>query len=424
MKTELKNGDGPLWLARLVVLIAVVLRLILLLWAGNANETPLTGGSDTLAYQTLADNIVHLHGMTYASMPTALRAPLYPYFLALVQFAFGHYYLFVARVIQFFAGISVGLVCARASAKLGGLGPVALAAALALPTLIFFSAELLTETFATLLVATFLWFVLERRNPSTIGVVIGLAMITRFNLAALAVVYVAYQISVNRLTLAVRNVSVAGLVAVAIVSPWFVRNLVVFDGQALYSTQAGLNFLQGTVAPDGRIHGADWARLSSRLGYPLQDIEVNTDARLALPSELDLNRIAARAALKELARTNLFRLAADKLSYFWLSFDQVFETQEIQFDKRFVRLAGVFVYWFFLVLGLWGWRKCKEGNPNVARLFVIYAVVITFLHLPFVMSTRIRAPFVEPAIAILVGLAFAPPLPRREEPLAATATVR
>jgi len=419
MKTELKTSDARVWLATLVVLTAVVVRLILLFWAGNANETALTGGSDTLAYQRLADNIVHLRGMTYASMPTALRAPLYPYFLALVQFAFGHYYRFVARVSQFFAGISVGLVCARASVKLGGLGSVALATALALPTLIFFSAELLTETFATLLVATFLLFVLERRNPSTIGAVIGLAMITRFNLAALAVAYVAYQVSVNKLTLAVRNVSVAGLVAAAIVSPWFVRNLVVFDGQALYSTQAGLNFLQGTVAPDGRIHGSDWARLSSRLGYPLQDIEVDSDARLALPSEPDLNRIAARAALKELARTNLFRLVADKLGYFWLSFDQAFETQEMQFGKRFVRLAGVFAYWLFLAMGVWGWRKCKEGNPSVARLFVIYAVVITCLHLPFVMSTRIRTPFVEPAIAILVGLAFALPLPRREESLAA-----
>jgi len=295
---------------------------------------------------------------------------------------------------------------------------VALATALALPTLIFFSAELLTETFATLLVATFLLFVLERRNPSTIGAIIGFAMITRFNLAALAVVYVAYQVSVNKLTLAVRSVSVAALVAAAIVSPWFVRNLVVFDGQALYSTQAGLNFLQGTVAPDGRIHGADWAMLSSRLGYPLQDIEVDSDARLALPSEPDLNRIAARAALKELTRINLFRLVADKLGYFWLSFDQAFETQEMQFGKRFVRLAGVFAYWLFLAIGLWGWRRCRQGNPSVARLFVIYAVVITCLHLPFVMSTRIRTPFVEPAIAILVGLAFALPLPMCEQSLA------
>src|SRR5215472_12561277 len=155
MKSDLQASSGPLWPVGLIILAAVIIRLVLLFWAGNASETALTAGSDTLAYQTLADSIVHHRGMTYFSFPTALRAPLYPHFLALVQFVFGHYYRFVARLIQFFAGIAVGLVCARASAKLGGDAPMALAASLALPTLIFFSAELLTETFAALLVALF-----------------------------------------------------------------------------------------------------------------------------------------------------------------------------------------------------------------------------------------------------------------------------
>jgi hypothetical protein len=251
---------------------------------------------------------------------------------------------------------------------------------LALPTLIFFLAELLTESFAALLVATFFLFVLERRSPITIGAVIGLGMLTRFNLAALAVVYVGYQISVNKVPLAVRNVSMAALAAVTIVTQWFLRNFVVFDGKALYSIQSGMNFLEGMVTPDGRIHGADWARLSSRCGFTIRDIEVNSASRLAFSSEPDLNRAATSAAVAELTRVNLFRLAADKLSYFWLSFDRAFETQEMQFGKRSGRLAGVFVYWLFLAMGLWGWRKCKRENPNEALLFVIYAVASSLCH--------------------------------------------
>jgi hypothetical protein len=252
-----------------------------------------------------------------------------------------------------------------------------------------------------------------------VGAVIGLAMLTRFNLSALAIVYLAYQISDNKLLVAVRNVSLAGLVAVVIVSPWFVRNLVVFHGQAVYSTQTGMNFLEGMVTPDGRIHGPDWAKLSSRCGYTLRDIEVNSDSRLAFPSEPELDRRAAQAALAELPRINVFRLGADKLSYFWLSFDQAFETQDMQFSERIVRLAGVFAYWFFLVMGLWGWRNCMRVNPGVAQLFIIYAIVVTCLHLPFVMSTRIRTPFVEPALAILAGLALAPRFSQHEDPLPA-----
>ena len=414
MKTELRARIERTWLSWLVVLIAIFVRLILLFSAGNAYQTALTGGSDTLAYQALADSIVHLRGMTYAGMPTALRAPLYPYFLALVQFVFGHYYRFVARFLQFFAGIATALVCARASAKIGGLGPIALAIGLALPTLIFFSAELLTETFAALLAAAFFLAVFESRSPITLGVVIGLAMLVRFNFAALAVVYLAFQFSVNKLPIAVRNVSVAGLVAVAIVSPWFVRNLVVFKGQALYSTQTGMNILEGMVTPDGRIHGNDWEKLSSRCGYTLRDIEVNSDSRLTFPSEPELDRKAAHAAVAELPRVNLFRLGADKLSYFWLSFDQTFGTQDMQISERFVRIAGVLIYWPFLAVGLWGWTKCRHRDPRAARLFVIYAIAITCLHLPFVMSTRIRTPFVEPALAILAGLAFTHPLPNRQ----------
>jgi len=33
---------------------------------------------------------------------------------------------------------------------------------------------------------------------------------------------------------------------------------------------------------------------------------------------------------------------------------------------------------------------------------------VTCMHLPFVMNTRIRAPLMEPALAILAGVALAP----------------
>lgn len=181
-----------------------------------------------------------------------------------------------------------------------------------------------------------------------------------------------------------------------------------------------MNFLEGLVAPDGRIHGADWAKLSARCGYTLRDIEVNSDSRLAFPPEPELDRRAAYAGLAELRQINVLRLGAAKLSYFWLSFDQAFETQDMRFSERIVRLAGVCAYWFFLAIGLWGWRNCKRRNPGVAQLFIIYAIVVTCLHLPFAMTTRIRTPLVEPAIAILVGLALAPRLSQHEDPLPAS----
>ena len=43
---------------------------------------------------------------------------------------------------------------------------------------------------------------------------------------------------------------------------------------------------------------------------------------------------------------------------------------------------------------------------DAALLFAAYAVVVTAMHLPFVMNTRIRAPLIEPALVILAGLAL------------------
>jgi hypothetical protein len=58
------------------------------------------------------------------------------------------------------------------------------------------------------------------------------------------------------------------------------------------------------------------------------------------------------------------------------------------------------------VAGVAGWLKLRLRNADAARLFLSYAVVVTLIHLPFVMNTRIRAPLIEPALAILAGLAF------------------
>ena len=66
------------------------------------------------------------------------------------------------------------------------------------------------------------------------------------------------------------------------------------------------------------------------------------------------------------------------------------------------------MYWFLLVIGIVGWSKVRLRNPHAALLFVVYALVVTAMHLPFVMSTRIRAPLMEPALVILGGVALAP----------------
>jgi Dolichyl-phosphate-mannose-protein mannosyltransferase len=394
-------------LVLLIATCAFTVRLGLVVWAGNAPETPFTGGSDTLAYQALADSVANHRGLSYAGMPTALRPPLYPLFLVLGQMiAGGHYRIFI-RLVQLVVGILSAIICAGISRKLGGSAAIAFAAGLAAPTLVFFSAEILSETLAALIVAAFFYVVLTASSPIWAGAVIGLGMLERFNLATLAVAYVIYQFTAKKPSQAVRHVALAGLVAVAVVSPWFVRNLMVFHGQVLYSTHTGTNLLQGLITPDGRTQSGDTDRLKAAAGWTISDIETNSLRRTAFPPEPQLDHMATNAALAQLGHVNPFALIARKLSYFWLSFDQLFRTQNLARDKRLVRVLGILVYWFLLAIGILGWRKVRLRYPHAALLFAVYALVVTVMHVPFVMSTRIRGPLIEPALVILGGVALA-----------------
>lgn len=403
VRAAMNERNALVWF---VAACAFTVRLGLVIWAGNAPESPITGGGDTFAYQALADSIANHRGLSYAGMPTALRPPLYPLFLVLGQFiADGHYRIFI-RLAQLVLAVLTAVVCAQISRKLGGSTAIAFAAALAAPTLIFFTAEILSETLAALIVAAFFYLVVTRSSPVWVGAAIGLGMLERFNLAALALAYVGYEFATKKPAHAARNVALGGFLALAVVGPWFVRNLVVFQGKVLYSTHTGTNLLQGLITPDGRTQAGDNPKIQSAAGWSISQIETNSLGRAAFPPEPELDHIAMSAALAQLRHVSLLTLAGRKLGFFWLSTDQLFATESFSLARRVERMAGVFGYWFLLALGIAGWKKLRFQHSDAALLVTVYALIVTAMHLPFVMNTRIRTPLIEPVLAILAGVAF------------------
>lgn len=389
-----------------LIVCALGARVGMVIWAGNAQESTTTGGSDTFAYQALADSVAAHRGFSYEGMPSGLRPPIYPLILVFSRFVAGDHYRIFVRLLQALMGILTAIICAKTSQKLGGSALIALAAALATPTLIFFSAEILSETVAALIVALFFYVIVTNRSPIWTGLIIGLGMLERFNLAALSIAYVVYQFAAKPASVAARRTALAGLIALAVVSPWIIRNLVVFHGQVIYSTHTGTNLLQGLVMPDGRTQPEESKRLEDIQRWQITDIEENTPRRTLFPSEPELDRATMALALAELRHANLFSLAARKLGYFWLGFDQMFRTQALPPSKRLIREIGVLMYWAMLAAGIAGWFKLRIRNADAARLILSYVVVVTVVHLPFVMNTRIQAPLIEPVLAILSGLAF------------------
>jgi len=215
-----------------------------------------------------------------------------------------------------------------------------------LPSLVGLSTELMTECFATLLTALMFDFILA--NPALskwsttvfLGLIVGLETLLRFNMAILgpvAVTALAMQLDWSQ---AWRRICLITAVAALVVAPWIVRNLVVFRGDVVLSTQSGINAVRGVLAPQGRGQGNDVVHAVA--GWASSDLESNGPSAYITQPEPELDQRAWAAAF-ELWREQGWRLvplSLRKLGYFWLSTDQVFWTQSFSMTNRVLRLIG------------------------------------------------------------------------------------
>jgi hypothetical protein len=213
-----------------------------------------------------------------------------------------------------------------------------------------------------------------------------------------------------------RSAAIAILVPAIVVSPWLMRNHTVFNGGWLLSTESGPTAAMGVLAPQGRALPGDSERLYKALGWvPPVDIETNDASRGRLPSESVLNSQAWKVTfgLWRDAGLELIPLTARKLSYFWLSTDQLLSTITFGRGARLARAAGVLVYWVLLGFALAGWFGLWRRKRDLARIVLLYAVLVTLAHLPFNMNTRLRVPFIDPLVAVLAGEGCAMVVSRR-----------
>lgn len=386
---------------------------MLLLVSGNQAVGHLSGAGDQLRYELLAANLYQGRGFTYAGQPTALRPPAYPLLLAAAQFVFGSHAFLAVRLLQFLFGLALAYCCFLLSQRFFGVaaGAWSAALALALPTLVYVSAELQTEALAALFTALFLLSATDpRRSPRQgveLGAYSGLAALCRFNAALLPPIGFVGCLWRGR---QLKRGLIACVVAGVLIAPWVLRNAIVFHGRILYSSHGGINLLEGVLTPQGRGQPGEGEKLRAAVGWMHTDIERNDSYRLRFPSEDRLDeqaRSAALAAWKNLGIGARFRLLAGKLACFWLSTDQLIDTTSFSRGQRYLRSAGVVVYWMVLALSVFGWRHLLRRNRQVAWFLCFFAAVVSVAHLPFVMNTRLRIPFLDPLLVVLAGGALA-----------------
>ena len=382
--------------------------------AGNHLTTPWSGYGDVHQYVTLATNLRLGDGFTYAHTPTAFRPPLYPLLLAGFMWLSTTHWLALLHAVQFLTSLATTWVCAKLATRWFGpeSGAIALAIALLMPTQLYFTGETLTERTVSLLGILLLMY-LDRavqcggsRNWILLGLVAGAAALERFNAAALvlvaAAVAVGWPVRVPERP-RLRPLALVCATCAIVIAPWLARTFTAFHGRALYSTHVGFGAVEGILSPTGRAQEGETQKIDKALGWGNWSVETNSPARPELRDEVALNSQAWNVAadLWRNAGWSLALIAAEKLAAFWLSTDQMFHLSMFSLRNRVLRRAGVTAYLVVLMLALVGWFQLRTRNPKIAHLLLLYAIVLTALHLPLTMNTRLRSPLFDPLLASL-----------------------
>jgi hypothetical protein len=404
------------WVLAIVGLLA---HLIVAVIAGNHLSTPLSGGGDVPHYVTLAENLRNGDGFTYAHVPTAFRPPLYPLLLAAFMWLAPGHWVVLLHVFQFLVSLATAGVCALLAARWfgRGAGPIALAVALLLPTQIYFTGEVLTECTASLLGILFVMYLdsavktSRARDWILVGAIAGAASLERFNAAGLAIVtaIVALGWPVNGLRQPVltkqslRSLMLSCASCAVVLSPWIAHTAIAFHGKVLYSTHTGFAAVEGILSPTGRAQEGETTKITQILGWGNWSVETNTPVLPEFRDEVALNHQSLSVAL-ELWRHvgwHLIPIMTEKIGAFWFSTDQTLHISMVSSRNRTLRRAGVAGYWAVLTLAVVGWFRLSTSQPGIARVVLFYTVLLTTIHLPLTMNTRLRSPLFDPLLASL-----------------------
>ncbi|MEX1229684.1 MAG: glycosyltransferase family 39 protein [Planctomycetaceae bacterium] len=412
--------------------VALVLRLLTCWW-----YTPhLTEDLD--AYAGNAQSLADGRGFSSpgSTVPTAYRPPLFPLLLTALM-AFTPVTWSVA-ILQIVMGVAAVAMTWRLGRELR-LERYALLAALLVsvdPILLYFGTYPMTEVCCAFFTTAWCWFVVratrgsERTTASSVawtnfggGVVFGLAALCRPTLWAAGGLYGCYLIA--SLLIARRRhapIRLSGLIAhlvgaVLIVSPWVIRNQMVFGTPILTTTHGGYTLLLGNNPtfyeevvdrPWGTVWGGGSLSAWQR-SLEMQMRQGNVDG------EIERDRWMNRRAKEFIREHPATFLKACVKRFFWFWNPVPLETNESPFSQ--VARWGVGLYYgavtLLMIVGgglLVARYKPIIGSDAVDRRNAMdwAVVVMTVLgfagtHLIYWSNMRMRGPIV-PLISLLAAV--------------------
>lgn len=393
--------DAPAHRLRLLALSLAVGAAVRLVLLAPAWSRPL---DDPDQYLALARSVADGHGLTLNGRPTAYRPPLYPLLLAPGIWLEGDQPRAWALGWNLALGLACVAACHLAAVRWGLSSPGIAAAGLiaaADPVLAAQGRSVMTETLSAALVAATLAALASGRSLRSLalaGLLAGLAALSRPSLLP-ACLLISAAIAAHRPSRAsLTRASVFLATVAAVLSPWAVRNALLFGEPVWTTTHGGYTFAlaNNDVYYDEVLHGPPGAVWSGPNQYAWF-VSVNRIGRAETEPKSDrLYYAEGWRVARHRPRDFLFATAA-RLGRFWgLSPSGEVYGRTI----RALTMAWTLPFWLLVAASFpdrstWSW-------PRIAAL--AYIGSLTFVHALYWTDLRMRAPIV-PALALLAGSA-------------------
>ena len=410
--------------AWLILLVALLLRI------GYVAVTPdYTLVHDALDYDRAAKSLALGDGYPYSRVPgraTAFRPPAYPYLLAGVYKVTGVEdapkadRVDVARVLGILIGTLIVALIGAVAAQLWGRRVALLAmggGAVYIPLILVGGSVMSEPLFAAMLLGALAAALQHRRSTHAwrwviaAGVLAGLTVLTRAN-ALVLLLPLALAVWTVRPRFSPRALAAPALLvvlALLTVSPWTIRNAVVFDRFIPVSTQLG-SALAGTYNDQARLdkenpaswrsirHLPEYRSLSARLSQipePVVEDELTRRSKAYIrehPGYVGTVALWTSLRMLELGGLDWSRHTASTISV----------------GPRWAN-AGVICFWVFALLALAGaFTKLARRTP----FFVWLIPILLYLSVVFlVVETPRYRTGIDPFIVMLAALALRRALP-------------
>ena len=231
----------------IIILLFFLGFLTRFIWLCYANPEPV---SDFLGYKCIAENILKNHIIGSAGEPSVYRLPLYPLFLSF--FMLFNKSIFFLSLLSVFLSALIGVLVYLLTIEIYNNRNIALISSIFYilnPSFVFFSPVLSSENlFAVLLLSSLIsiLYFIKKKNSLFLylsALLLGLSLLTRGEAVFYLPTVIFYIFMFTNLKLK-RKVSVIFsfiLIFSITISPWIIRNKIVFNEFGLSST-GGINF--------------------------------------------------------------------------------------------------------------------------------------------------------------------------------------